>query len=239
MRRDGMRPVAQDSPTLVLFTRVPVPGHAKTRLLPALSPQGCAALQRALALDAAERLAAAGWPLTVRYSDEAPGSELEAGFLAELKAAARGAATYRAQPQVGADLGARMHAALTDELDRGAPACLLMGSDLPLVTTELVRQAWRAFDPRADVLLGPSDDGGYWFVGLRSACPELFSGKRYGAGDVLGEALATCRAASRTPALGPVARDVDTPDDLAWLRRLAAEGDPRVGRRTREAVEGV
>ena len=55
---------------------------------------------------------------------------------------------------------------------------------------------------------------------------------------MLDEALATCRAAGRTAALGPVARDVDTPDDLTWLARLAAAGDSHVGARTAAWLRG-
>ncbi len=260
-RRVGM-PAA-----LVLLTRVPVPGRAKTRLLPVLSGVQCAGLQRAMACDAAEALGALGLPVTVRCSDEAAGlpdgERLRAAFLAEVCAcvvrghAAAGdamgetapsrsgdAASVRVLPQEGDGLGARMHGALAAELAAGAPQCLLMGSDLPLVDAGVLRGALAAFGPdgaggsAADVLLCPSDDGGYWLVGLREPFPELFAGKRYGAGGVLDEALAACRAHGRRAVLGPVARDVDTPDDLAWLADRVAAGDPRVGPRTAAWVRG-
>lgn len=255
--RDAGMPAA-----LVLLTRVPVPGRVKTRLLPALSGAQCAGLQRAMACDAAEALGALGLPVTVRCSDEAAGlpdgERLRAGFLAEVCACAArsrgargdaptrpdGAALVRALPQEGDGLGARMHGALAAELAAGAPQCLLMGSDLPLVDAGVLRGALAAFGPdgaggsAADVLLCPSDDGGYWLVGLREPFPELFAGKRYGTGGVLDEALAACRAFGRRAVLGPVARDVDTPDDLAWLAGRVAAGDPRVGPRTAAWVRG-
>ena len=228
-------------PHLVLLTRVPVPGRVKTRLLGALSGVQCARLQRALALDAVERLAALRLPFTVRYSDEAQGDDpLLRGFLADVRGAwkrggGRGSLRLEAQREDG--LGARMASAIEDELAHGAAGCLLMGSDLPLLGAELLAPAVAMFDGSSpDVVLGPTDDGGYWLVGLRRPFGELFADKRYGSGSVLEEALAACRAHGRTAARGPATRDVDTPDDLYWLAALVAAGDPRVGWRTARVV---
>ena len=252
---------------LVLLTRVPVPGRVKTRLMGALSGAQCARLQRALALDVAERLGATGLPLTVRYSDEAQSDDaLLRGFLADVEDAWKrggGRGVLRLEPQRGDGLGARMASAIEDELAHGAAGCLLMGSDLPLLGAELLAPAVAMFGgdspsgtaektpepgasrpgldvtPAPHVVLGPTDDGGYWLVGLRRPFGELFAGKRYGSGGVLEEALATCRAHGRTAALGPATRDVDTPDDLRQLAALVAAGDPRVGRRTAQVVRSL
>lgn len=242
MRRDA-RAVAGERqttpPTIVLFTRVPVPGRAKTRLLPALPAHACSMLQEAMAHDEAERLASLGMSLAIHYSNEADGladaDAVEARFCLRMRGVAPDA---RLCPQVGAGLGERMDAAITSELGRGAPWCLLMGSDLPLVTVELVYEAIDAFG-NSDALLCPSDDGGYWMVGLRRPCPALFAGKRYGTGSVLEEACAACRASGLEVALGPVTRDIDTPDDLAWLRGLVQAGDRRVGPRTGRCVRAL
>lgn len=228
-------------PHLVLLTRVPVPGRVKTRLMGALSGAQCARLQRALALDVAERLGATGLPLTVRYSDEAQGDDaLLRGFLADVRDAWKrggGRGGLRLEAQRGDGLGARMASAIEDELALGADGCLLTGSDLPLLGAGLLAPAVAAFDGGApDVVLGPTNDGGYWLVGLHHPFGELFADKRYGSGSVLEEALAACRAHGRTAALGPATRDVDTPDDLRWLAALVAAGDPQVGWRTARVV---
>lgn len=221
-------------PACVLFTRVPQPRRCKTRLLPALSGEGAAELQRALALDLAWRLADLGLPLTVRYAlDEAAPDA--AGALARF--AAELPAGVRLAPQQGEGLGARMRAAMDDELARGAASVLLMGSDLPLVTPEVLREALGAFgicaQAGADVLVCPSDDGGYWLVGLREPFPAFFDCRGYGGSDVLHDELAICAAHGRTVALGPRTWDVDRPDDLVRLAALVAQGDPRIGERTR------
>lgn len=243
----GARPGAR--PAIILFTRIPVPGRVKTRLLSALSGEECARLQEAMLLDEAERLEAvcrrSSLSLAVYYSDEtadlsdAEASALRERFFEQVRAAAPFA---RFEGQTGEGLGARMHNAMCAELAAGAPWCILMGSDLPLVTFDLVEKAIATFEGEdwesgplatpSDVVLCPSDDGGYWLVGLRRPCPELFSGKRYGVGSVLAEALATCYDLGLAVALGPTACDLDTPDELEELRSLAQSGDPRVGKRT-------
>ena len=201
-------------PTLILFTRVPQAGHAKTRLIPALGPEGAAEFQWCLL----ERLlgelqggAAQGlWRLSIHYCGDEGLPRLRA-LLDESTALT---------PQVDApDLGIRMRAALDYELDGGAPVVGLMGSDLPTATAGVVSEALGLLaNPAADVALCPTEDGGYWFVGLKRPVPQLFEGTTYGGATVFDDALAACRAHALTPAVGPRLRDIDTPEDLAWLQ---------------------
>ncbi|WP_058985895.1 TIGR04282 family arsenosugar biosynthesis glycosyltransferase [Hugonella massiliensis] len=135
--------------------------------------------------------------------------------------AGRDAGGFRAREQRGAGLGARMKDSLAYELGRGAGTCLLMGSDLPEVRPADLVAALDAARS-ADVVLGPSTDGGYWLVGLHEPFPQLFDRKSYGSASVLQEALATCAAHGRRVALAPTRDDVDTPSDLARIERLPA-----------------
>ena len=123
------------------------------------------------------------------------------------------------------DLGVRMRAALDHELSLGASTVGLMGSDIPGATCEVVAKALAPLtDPATDVSLCPTEDGGYWFVGLKRPFPQLFEGTTYGGATVFDDALAACRAHSRSVACGPRLRDIDTPEDLAWLE--ASSGCP-------------
>lgn len=212
------------APTLVLFTRVPRAGRCKTRLLTALSGGQAAWLQRAMLGDLVARVATLGWPLVVSYEPDGADSGELASFTRGMPARAR------LEPQAGYGLGERMRRATDGVLARGGGPVLLMGSDLPLVTADVLHEAWAGFeDAGADVLVCPSRDGGYWLVGLREPFPAFFDCRGYGGSDVLRGELAICAAHGREVALGPVARDVDGPADLAWLVGLALGGDPRVG----------
>lgn len=210
-------------PTLILFTRVPRAGQAKTRLIPALGEHGAAEFQwRLLArlLGELRHGAEQGlWRLRVYYC----GTE----GLERLRSMAGEGVVFVEQAD-NADLGARMRAALERELGAGAPAVGLMGSDLPEATASVVAEALGLLeDPAVDVSLCPVEDGGYWFVGLKQPFPQLFKGTTYGGASVFEDALAACAAHGRTVATGPRLHDVDTPEDLAWFEGWAAGSQAR------------
>ena len=221
----GAPDVARDAamPTLILFTRVPKAGQAKTRLIPALGEHGAAEFQwRLLArlLGELRHGAEQGlWRLRVYYC----GTE---GF--ERLRSMAGKGVVFVEQADNADLGARMRAALERELGAGAPAVGLMGSDLPEATASVVAEALGLLeDPAVDVSLCPVEDGGYWFVGLKLPFPQLFEGTVYGGASVFEDALAACAAHGRTVATGPRLHDVDTPEDLAWFEGWAAGSQAR------------
>ena len=210
-------------PTLILFTRVPKAGQAKTRLIPALGEHGAAEFQwRLLArlLGELRHGAEQGlWRLRVYYC----GTE----GLERLRSMAGEGVVFVEQAD-NADLGVRMRAALERELGAGAPAVGLMGSDLPEATASVVTEALGLLeDPAVDVSLCPVEDGGYWFVGLKRPFPQLFEGTVYGGASVFEDALAACAAHGRAVAAGPRLHDVDTPEDLAWFEGWAAGSQAR------------
>lgn len=206
--------------TLILFTRIPVPGRAKTRLQGVLPPERCAELQWAMVLDLVERLSPVVSRLRVSYGDDTAdlpgGAAVRQRFFSEVAAACDPACSLDFSPQEGADLGARMAHAMDRVFDEGARSCLLMGSDLPGVGAQEVRHVAALLDKDGAVLC-PTEDGGYWLVGLHGPCPELFSGKTYGGADVFADAVAAVAAAGLTCAVGPATRDIDTPRDLDEL----------------------
>ena len=221
----GAPDVARDAamPTLILFTRVPRAGQAKTRLIPALGEHGAAEFQwRLLArlLGELRHGAEQGlWRLRVYYC----GTE----GLERLRSMAGEGVVFVEQAD-NADLGVRMRAALERELGAGAPVVGLMGSDLPEATAGVVAEALGLLeDPAVDVSLCPVEDGGYWFVGLKLPFPQLFEGTVYGGASVFEDALAACAAHGRTVATGPRLHDVDTPEDLAWFEGWAAGSQAR------------
>ena len=210
-------------PTLILFTRVPRAGQAKTRLIPALGEHGAAEFQwRLLArlLGELRHGAEQGlWRLRVYYC----GTE----GLERLRSMAGEGVVFVEQAD-NADLGVRMRAALERELGAGAPVVGLMGSDLPEATASVVAEALGLLeDPAVDVSLCPVEDGGYWFVGLKLPFPQLFEGTVYGGASVFEDALAACAAHGRAVAAGPRLHDVDTPEDLAWFEGWAAGSQAR------------
>ncbi len=129
--------------------------------------------------------------------------------------------------QVGDDLGERMAAALDHLLRSGEYAgAMLVGSDVPLLSAEHISEAAELLRKHDGVVVGPSDDGGYYLIGMTALHQGLFEGINWGTDDVLDETL---RAADR---LGVELRmirgdyDVDTIDDLRRLERDLAQLPP-------------
>lgn len=203
---------------LVLFTKPAVPGRVKTRLVGALTPEQAAALHAAFLGDVSERLVAAegrgelelwsAWAL-------APGEAVPSG-------------PGRAFRQEGADLGARLvhglgHAAREAG---GAAAVAALGSDHPTVPTARIDEAFRRIEAGADVVLGPSRDGGYYLIALAAGAlhPELFEGVPWSTGEVLARTEEGAARLGLTVARIEEGYDVDTPDDLEHLAGRLAEG---------------
>ncbi len=196
----------QRSRMVLLFTRFPVPGQSKTRLVPALGPEKAAQVQRELTECIAGRLKAgvvAGHFHLVICHAGASTRQMRAwlGSWAEY------------EPQTDGDLGQRMARAIQRRFARGADRVVVLGADCPAADAAVVDQAFRALDERP-VVFGPAVDGGYYLVGLRQPCPGLFQGIRWGSDTVLQDSLARARSLGLQTALLPPLPDVDRPADL-------------------------
>jgi rSAM/selenodomain-associated transferase 1 len=187
---------------LILFTRLPLPGQTKTRLMHWLTPEQCAKLHRAMLQDISETLQKTGRDIFVFYTPD--------GDLTELRRLC-GKAVYL--PQRGAGLGERMDQAIREVLASGYGSCLLLGSDIPETTAKDIDTAG-ALLREHDVVLSPTEDGGYWMIGLKQPCSAIFTRQPYGTENAFLSALKTCEQARLHVAIGPRLRDIDQIEDL-------------------------
>jgi glycosyltransferase A (GT-A) superfamily protein (DUF2064 family) len=118
-------------------------------------------------------------------------------------------------PQKGVGLGERMDRATREILGLGYTSCLLMGSDIPSVTEESL-SAVSAMLMSHDAVLAPTEDGGYWIVGLKRPCSLVFDHQDYGLGSAFDAARRGCAQANLHLAVGPVLRDIDEIDDIHY-----------------------
>lgn len=202
---------------VVLFLRAPVPGACKTRLIPALGPQGAAALARAMAADVIALVASCGLPLTVVVDGP-------------LDAVAPLAGPYPVQAQVPGDLGARLRAALPE-----GPG-LALGGDSPTLPAELLR---RAAALESELVLGPAFDGGYTLLAWRRALPAALEGIPWSTPAVLSRTVAQARAVGVEPTLLPFWYDVDTPEDLTLLQNHLSVLPPTCAPSTRAVLRAL
>jgi rSAM/selenodomain-associated transferase 1 len=181
----------------------------KTRLAPHLSPDRLRALRAALLADTLRAVESVPDVFIFFTPDEA---EQEIASLA-------GGVRSRL-PQCDGDLGARMLGALRYLLDdRKYEAALLVGSDIPLLTANHLREAAETVQARGGLVLGPADDGGYYLIGMTQPHAALFDGIAWGSESVLTNTLRTAERIGIEARLVRSAYDVDTVDDLLRLER--------------------
>lgn len=191
---------------VALFAKAPRAGMVKTRLARDLSPKEAAEFHRLSALATWERLANSPAHQAFLYCDVR---------WDEFEALADGG---RFRLQRGSDLGERMRLCLEELLGDGYGKALIVGSDAPTLPLAQLGEAAAALDS-ADVVLGPSEDGGFTLIGATRVAAAMFRGVAWSRPDTRSVCLAAVQGAGlkavETRAKG---YDVDT---LPGLRRLA------------------
>jgi len=183
-------------------------------------------LRRALLLDTWDAVLEGSWDTALIFTP------VEAA--AECAALARSSTRPPVlMPQRGDDLGARMSAAFASLFAAGYLRVILIGSDLPTLPADRLHEAERALRGGADLVLGPSQDGGYYLVGLTRTNDAIFEGVRWGGSDVFIQTTLRAEAAGLRVKTVASWYDVDTEADL---RRVADSAGSR-GTRTRQLIQ--
>lgn len=193
----------------MVFLKAPVPGKAKTRLGEMVGMRKAAAVYKRLSegtMKTVGQLAMEG-AHPVLWCDP-PGQLMR--FRRWLGDGYR----YRCQPR--GDLGERMALAFRDAFRKNADRVLVIGTDCPGLSPDILRRAFKLLDKRP-VVIGPAMDGGYYLLGLRKMNPELFRDIPWSTERVLSATLSKTRHMGLQVACLPVLRDVDTEGDLRWL----------------------
>jgi len=204
---------------LIVFTRYPEPGKSKTRLIPALGPEGAADLHRQMCehtLSWARRVRS-GSEVSVEIYIDGEGQDRFRKWLGD-------DVPYRSQGK--GSLGARMNRSFQDSFRAGMAKVVVVGTDCPGLSEGEVQGAFLALEEN-DLVLGPAKDGGYYLIGLRRPAEELFKGIPWGAEKVLSHTLRVAQSlALKTFLLDPLG-DVDRPEDLpVWEKFSSAPSLP-------------
>ncbi|HUP18460.1 MAG TPA: TIGR04282 family arsenosugar biosynthesis glycosyltransferase [Gemmatimonadota bacterium] len=211
------RPARPPAPRafVVVFARAPVPGRVKTRLTPALRAQEAADLYRALLLDTMDAVEPAAARTFVAYTPHDARRHLET-LLGPRR---------EYMPQGPGDLGARL-AHVFGRLADGRRPVLVVGSDCPGLTRARIGEAEDALK-RADVVVGPTEDGGYYLIGMKRPHPGLFEDIPWSTAGVAEATRARIAAAGLEARWLQTERDIDTPEDLFEILAGAAAADLR------------
>ena len=198
---------------LAIMTKAPRAGAVKTRLQPPLTAEEAAQLNVCFLRDIT---AAIG-----RTRGESKGVGIFTPVGSEGDYVDVLPSDFVLIPQRGDGFGERLMNGVNDLLRVGFESCCLINSDSPTVTSEAFRQAvveLRGDDER--VVLGPSDDGGYYLIGMRKAYRRLFEDIAWSTEWVFTQTLERARELKLSVHVLPKFYDID---DAKALRRLCSE----------------
>ena len=209
---------------LIIFTRYPEPGKTKTRLIPVLGEQGAAGLQRQMTehLISKSRRLSPSRTLSTEIRYEGGNETLMQNWLGPVF-------TYAAQRE--GNIGQRMGHAFEEAFQSGVEAAVIIGTDIPGITTDILKNAFEKLYHH-DLVFGPARDGGYYLIGIKKASwpkakPLLFEKIPWDTASVLSQTLAAAENMGLSHNLLQTLDDVDRPEDLAvWQQetQMASSG---------------
>jgi rSAM/selenodomain-associated transferase 1/rSAM/selenodomain-associated transferase 2 len=124
---------------------------------------------------------------------------------------------YFFSAQEGNDLGSRMKSAFEKVFSTGTQKVIIIGSDIPDLSAEIINKAFAYLDG-SDVVIGSSKDGGFYLLGMKKMYAELFEGIEYSTAKVFSETLSRIKELKLSCKLLPELQDIDTEEDLIrWL----------------------
>jgi rSAM/selenodomain-associated transferase 1 len=213
---DPANPVrcAENVCALGVMTKAPRAGRVKTRLQPPLTPEEAAQLNICFLRDTAAAIKSACRADAVGIGVYTPTGS-EAAYIDILPG------EFHLIPQRGEDFGERLAFAVEDLFRCGFGSVCLIDSDSPTVSSEIYAQAVASLARSGDrAILGPSDDGGYYLIGLKQNHRELFDGIDWSTKRVLNQTIERAKQFGIEVELLPNGYDVD---DCASLNRLCAD----------------
>jgi len=205
--------MSKQSPSgaLLIFTKAPVLGRVKTRLIPGIGRRRATSVY----LDLLTRTL--GTARKARFSSIQiwVGGELEHSYFSRLK----NRHAVKIYKQQGKELGQRMSNAFDTALRRH-PYAVLIGSDCPsLACSDLIASA-RCLEDKADVVLGPAVDGGYYLIGLSKNNKQIFSKIKWGKQNVFKDTCTNIKTLDWKLSLLSKRWDVDRTADLLPFFKL-------------------
>lgn len=155
--------IVEQQKRLSLFAKFWAPGKVKTRLAATLGDQQAAKIYRVFVETITTRLAKVADVRTIWFTP----TDAERAFRELVDS------DWQLQEQASGSLGTRMQAMFAHELSSPTKSAVLLGTDSPNVPIEVVELAFDHLK-RTKLVLGPTDDGGYYLIGARGAPPPVF-----------------------------------------------------------------
>lgn len=194
---------------LIIFAKEPQKGRVKTRLEGRLSQTDCVRLYKAFlrdSIDVVNRLQCEEKIIAYDSQNKSP------RFLKRI------APRFLFYKQKGKDLGQRMYNAFQFVKAKRFERTIIIGSDSPTLPVRSLEKAFRLLR-EADIVLGPSSDGGFYLIGMKSPSAALFKDIQWSSRTVFRDTVDNARGLKKRVALLTQLYDVDDADALIKLQR--------------------
>jgi uncharacterized protein len=235
---------------LAVMTKAPQAGQVKTRLVPPLTSEEAAELNKCFLRDTAAAIsnACSRRSLGDAHAAHSEAATTACGIAVYTPVGAESAyndilpAGFSLLPQRGDKFGERLYLAIEDLFKCGFESVCLIDSDSPTVPADNFAEAVELLSTSEDrVVLGPSDDGGYYLIGVKKPHRHLFEQIDWSTERVFKQTIQRATEIGLEVKLLPSGYDID---DGASLRRLCEEllggqGDDSVAPNTRIFLAGM
>lgn len=215
---------------VLIFSKYPHAGYAKTRLIPAVGAETAAAISRSLTERCLSTVQAyckdSGARAIVHYASR--GDEDAGTLMRNWLAPDRGGLSVDFAPQAAGDLGERLIAAFRASFDDGMGGVLrrkvvVVGVDIPEISEEILAEAFRSLDSH-DTVVGPAADGGYYLLGMSAPADGVFADVTWGKPTVFKETQENIAGHGMSMEALKVLRDVDEPTDIPFYEDVLSAG---------------
>lgn len=186
---------------LIIFVKNPKIGKVKSRLANSIGEEKALSVYKKLLLKTNEVVIDLNLDKCVYYSESIDQEDLWENSI------------FLKAKQKGENLGVRMRNAFNEAFENSYDKICLIGSDIMELTDEIIVQAFDHLDTH-DIVLGPSIDGGYYLIGMKSPVSYVFENKKWGTGEVLKATLDDINKMLLKYFLLPILNDIDEIEDI-------------------------
>lgn len=190
---------------LIIFARNPVRGKVKTRLAATMGDDKALSIYQSLLEYTVQITQQLPCDRYVFYADGISNNDVWSNDL------------YLKKNQEGNDLGQRMLHAFDTLFQQGYQKIIIIGTDCFELSSTILLDAFTALDEK-EVVIGPSEDGGYYLLGIRQFFPFLFEEKAWSTNTVYSSTVQQLAIQNIRYDTLPILNDIDTEDD--WKQYL-------------------
>lgn len=192
----------KNNPCLAVFFKVPILGKVKTRLASEIGEKKSLLIYTQMLDDTFKKVTKLNNVDVCGFYD---GEEYSQNL------------TFICYKQEGRDLGERLINAFSKLFSEGYNKVCIIGADSPTLPEKYIHSAFSMLD-KVDVVIGPTIDGGYYLIGLKTLYPKLFEDISWGSKTVFDETLKKIHSVRLTYHILPKWFDIDRLSDLQkWL----------------------